>query len=307
MPLHGDITATLFIVLKGTFPLNKYHHRITTGSTSSSSSSSNKSFNSVQHWLIEIMLDKFPLQTSTVLEQFIRSILAVPEMSATVDVFQRNLDIAIQYDVGLHDKCNISMASFWTEMSISTDAQLRQNCCEYLGRIICIDCTDAAPTTTINVERDEVGVEPPPKPTNRFSREIKMLKLLMEKMMDTNNNVRIKAISSFLKATTSGNRRTKTILKVTFLFIMFICCAYFINICRDYLDEKIKTWTIIVDRRPHQQQIHQRNHRKQIQYQNHRNHQWGLQRLKSSYRRLHQSSHQMNRTLTSCCFTENRC
>lgn len=194
LPVQGKIENSLMLILNGTGFLNKYYkkmHSTTTGS-----------LNSVSCWFIQ-MLDKFPSQTSNVLTTFVKAILTDSDLS-TGEQLPINLDICVRYESAMFSMCNVSLMDFLCELSCSRETCHRLNCVEMIGKLLLVnsDCN-------WKVFRDEVS---------GVAREIQMLKILSEKFIDINNNVKIKAINVFLRAAASGNKRTKQILKVSIIY-----------------------------------------------------------------------------------------
>lgn len=109
------------------------------------------------------------------------------------------LDIACRYDSAMFSQCNMSIVEFLEQATMSDDNQHRINAVDLLGRILLVDSRN-----NWSLFADEVSKVP---------REIKVLKLLFQKTMDTHNTVKLKALGGIQKAFLSGNKLTKQILK----------------------------------------------------------------------------------------------
>lgn len=196
LPIQGEIEQNLMLILNGTGFLNKYSPK---DKTRTAGESSKKILKSISCWFIE-MLDKFPNQTANVLTQFVEAILTDSNLSNGDLSLQINLDICVQYDIAMFSVCNVSSMNFLCKLSCSREISHRLNCVEIIGKLLLVNST-----CNWKVFRNELS---------GTVREIKMLKILSEKLLDINNNVKIKAINAFLRAAAVGNTNTKTILKV---------------------------------------------------------------------------------------------
>lgn len=109
------------------------------------------------------------------------------------------LDVCVRYDAAMFSKCNQSIVDFLEQTTCSEDSQQRINAVDLLGRLL---LTDSRNNWTLFT--DEVSKVP---------REIKVLRILFQKTLDTHNTVKLKALAGLQKAFHSGNKLTKQILK----------------------------------------------------------------------------------------------
>lgn len=187
-PLQGDVEANLMLILNGTISLNKFHKL--------SSVSSNK-IDSVVNWFISL-LDKYPSQTCLVLSSFIKHVLTIPALSGDTADRLRNIDICVQYDSAMYTKCNQSVVEYLKELASSSDVYDRESCAEMVGKMLLVDSLPCSWSTS----------------TDTIPREIDLFSLLVTKLLDASNSIKVKAVNLFIKVTQSGNAMSKKILKV---------------------------------------------------------------------------------------------
>lgn len=109
------------------------------------------------------------------------------------------MDVCVRYDAAMLSKCNQSIVDFLEQTTMSDDNQHRINAVELLGRLL---LTDAKNNWSLYTED-----------VSKVPREIKILKILFQKTIDTHNTVKLKALGGLQKAFHSGNKLTKEILK----------------------------------------------------------------------------------------------
>lgn len=195
LPIHGsEIASSLLMVLNGTAALTKFHRPC-------SGSSFKPKYALITDWFIE-MLKHFPRQTCETLTCYIQSILTDSDLATNRDLLNRYLDICAQYDSAMVRICGESIADFIEQLASSKESQHRVNCVELIGRMLVMD-------TKCNWEifRSELP---------KIPREIKLLKILLQKIYDSNNVVAMKGINVFLKVNSEGNQICKDILKVRY-------------------------------------------------------------------------------------------
>lgn len=188
-PLQGDVEANLMLILNGTISLNK-HHKL-------ASINANK-IESIVHWFISL-LDKYPNQTCVVLSSFIKHILTIPALSGDTNDRLRNIEICAQYDAAMYTKCNQSIVDYLKELASSSDGYDRESCVEMMGKMLLIDSLPCSWSTS----------------TETIPREIDLFSMLVSKLLDTSNSIKVKAVNLFIKVTQAGNAMAKKILQVS--------------------------------------------------------------------------------------------
>lgn len=96
-------------------------------------------------------------------------------------------------------KCNTSIVPWLESLSYSKEIIHRSNAAEFLGKMLLIDS---------NVEWTLFENE-----VSRTSREIQILKILFETILDVNNGVKQKALTGLIKAFNGGNKHVMDILQ----------------------------------------------------------------------------------------------
>lgn len=187
-PLQGDVEANLMLILNGTISLNKFHKISSVGT---------QKIDSIVHWFISL-LDKYPSQTCLVLSSFIKHILTLKALSGDTTDRLRNIDICVQYDSAMYTKCNQSVVEYLKELASSSDLYDRESCVEMVGKMLCVDSLPCSWSTL----------------SETIPREIDLFGLLVTKLLDSNNSVKVRAVNLFMKVTQSGNAMSKKILQV---------------------------------------------------------------------------------------------
>lgn len=187
-PLQGDVAANLMLIVNGTIPLIKFHK---------ASSIGQQRIDSIVHWLISL-LDKYPNQTCVVLSAFIKHILTIPALNADTNDRLRNIDICVQYDSAMYTKCNQSFVDYLKKLACSSDVYDRESCVEMVGKMLLVDSLPCSWSTSAET----------------VPREIELLSLLVTKLLDISNSIKVKAVNIFIKVSVSGNAMCKRILQV---------------------------------------------------------------------------------------------
>lgn len=193
LPIHNtDITASLAIVLNGTACLTRFHRPC-------AGSSLKPKYPLITEWFID-MLKHYPRQTSDTLNCYIKAILTDSDITANKDLLSRYLDICAQYDAAMVRICGQSICGFLEQLALSKESSHRTNCVELISRML-----------VMNTKCDwELFRSELPK----IPREISLLKILLQKIYDSNNVVAMKAINAFLKVVNDGNLLCKEIIRV---------------------------------------------------------------------------------------------
>lgn len=200
LPIHNtDITASLAIVLNGTACLTRFY-KPCAGSHLTSK------YKLITDWFVE-MLRHYPEQTSATLNCYIQAILTDSDITCNRDLLNRYFDICAQYDAEMVRICGQSICEFLKQLAQSKEPQHRGNCVELIGRML-------ARNTRCDWElfRSELP---------KIPREIHLLKILLQKIYDSNNAVAMKAMNAFLKIVKDGNVICKAVISVN-CFVLFL-------------------------------------------------------------------------------------
>lgn len=200
LPIHGsEITTSLLMVLNGTAALTRFHRPC-------SGSSTKAKYPLITDWFID-MLSHYPRQTCDTLSCYIQSILTDTDLVNNRETLSRYLDICAQYDSAMVRVCGESVGDFLVQIASSKESQHRTNSIELISRML-------VSNTECNWElfRSELP---------KLPREIKLLRILLQKIYDSNNVVALRAINAFLKIAHDGNRICKEAIKVRFRLFYF--------------------------------------------------------------------------------------
>ncbi|GAB0091700.1 Condensin-2 complex subunit [Sergentomyia squamirostris] len=196
-PLHGDITKNLMKIFSVTSVLHNY-------SASGVKENLEKNLphaDSISGFFI-YLLEQFPTNTTEVLTNFIHSTLSNPEENIRAEQYSASLEIAVKYEKSIFETCNISIVPYLEQLVFSEDAGQRANGTDFLSRIALINYT--------------VNWKLPEEENAKIPREIHILRLLLMKTIDVNNNVKLKALSGLTRIFSGGNRNCRKILKEIF-------------------------------------------------------------------------------------------
>lgn len=196
LPLHGsDIFTSLALVLNGTACLHKF-----TKPCGSGTNAIKTKYNMISDWFLE-MLKHYPRQMTTTLKNYIQAVLSDAELNANKELQAKYLDNCAQYDAAMVRVCGESMADYVENVSYSKESQHRLNYIELITRMLIIDAE-----CNWELFRYELSTIP---------MEIKLIRILLQKVYDQNNVVSLKGINAFLRVTTEGNKRCKEIIQVS--------------------------------------------------------------------------------------------
>lgn len=203
LPIHNtDITASLAIVLNGTACLTRFNRPC-------SGSHLKPKYPLITDWFID-MLKHYPRQTSSTLNCYIQAILTDSDITTNKDLLSRYLDICAHYDAAMVRICGQSICSFLQQLALSKESSHRTNCVELISRMLMMN-------TSCDWElfRSELP---------KIPREIDLLRILIQKVYDSNNVVAMKAINAFMKVVGDGNLLCKEIIKVSNAIKKTILC-----------------------------------------------------------------------------------
>lgn len=154
------------------------------------------------------MLKHYPRQTGDTLNCYIQAILTDSEITSNKDLLSRYLDISAQYDAAMVRICGQSICGFLQKLASSKDTTHRTNCVELISRMLMMNT--------------KCGWELFRSELPKIPREINLIRILLQKVYDTNNVVAMKAINAFLKIANEGNILCKEIMQVS----NKLCCWY---------------------------------------------------------------------------------
>lgn len=182
------------LVLNGTARLTKYTKPCTGGGTGMK-----QTYPLITDWFIE-MLKRYPRQTCKTLNCYIHAILTNSDLTENRDDLIRCLDICAQYDAAMVRVCGESIDEFLEKLALSKESQHRCNGVELIGRMLMMNTK-----CEWKLFRSELPKTP---------REIKLMKMLLQKFYDLNNIVSQKAMNAFIKIANDGSEMSKEIIKV---------------------------------------------------------------------------------------------
>lgn len=203
-------------VLNGTARLTKYTRPCTGGGTGMK-----QTYPLITDWFMD-MLKRYPRQTCDTLNCYIQAILTDSDLTDTRDALIRCLDICAEYDAAMVRVCGESIDEFLEKLALSKESQHRCNCVELIGRMLMMNTK-----CDWKLFRSELPKTP---------REIKLIKILVQKFYDLNNVVAQKAMNSFIKIASEGSEMCKEIIKVG----NFICFSK--------LSSEYNRFSIVIDR-----------------------------------------------------------
>lgn len=160
-------------------------------------------FKSISMWFIYHITNDNPTRPAAaiVLQNFIKSTLTMEQHELTDNEFNDNLYAALRYDNAMTTHCNKSIVPFLIDLSSSRKVQLRHNC---------LRLVDAMLNCNLEYRRIIFPDEPP-----QILREPTLLKILSQFLIDTDNSMKVKAITTFINLKKSNSRLCKQILDVS--------------------------------------------------------------------------------------------
>lgn len=206
LPIHNtDITASLAIVLNGTACLTRFHRPC-------SGSGLKPKYPLITDWFID-MLKHYPRQTGNTLNCYIQAILTDSDITSNRELLSRYLDICAQYDAAMVRICGQSICDFLQKLAFSKDTAHRTNCVELISRMLMMNT--------------KCGWELFRSELPKIPREIHLIRILLQKIYDSNNVVAMKAINAFLKIANEGNILCKEIIQVSGRHCLYLSLPLF--------------------------------------------------------------------------------
>lgn len=195
LPIHNtDVAASMLLILNGTVCLTRFHRPCP------GLSHMKPKFALITDWFID-MLKHFPKQACDTLTCYIKAILTDPDITANRDLMNRYLDICAEYDAAMVRICGQSIDEFMAELALSKETNHRSNCVELIHRMLLMNTRCGW-----EIFRSELP---------KIPREIALLKILVQKIYDSNNMVAMKAINAFMKITSDGNDVCRNVITVS--------------------------------------------------------------------------------------------
>ncbi|XP_052872655.1 uncharacterized protein LOC128278052 [Anopheles cruzii] len=149
------------------------------------------------------LLEQYPTDASNVLANFIKSVLTnPPKVFARADELNYLLDVAVKYELAMYSKCNISIIDYVEKIEAHAESGTRINIVEIISKLALVDCT-------VNwvLFQSEISKVP---------REIKMIRLLYNKLIEKNCVVKLKALQCLLRIMQNGNQVMKKLILVAY-------------------------------------------------------------------------------------------
>ncbi|XP_050091897.1 condensin-2 complex subunit D3 [Anopheles aquasalis] len=139
------------------------------------------------------LLEQHPKDTSSILTNFIKSVLTnPPKVFAKADDYAYLLDVAVKYELALYSKCNVSIVEYLSQLETQADSSTRSNTLEIIARLGTMECT-----VDWVLFRSEISTVP---------REIEMIRLVCNKLAEKNNSIKLKAFQCLLRLMQNGNQ-----------------------------------------------------------------------------------------------------
>lgn len=156
----------------------------------------------IYHFFLK-MLDQYPKDTPEVLTVFIKSVLTnPPKVFSRAEDYAYLSDIALKYDTAMYSKCNVSIVPYLKQIEGHAEASTRVNIVEFLGKLATTDCT-------VDWELFKAEISDIP-------REVQMIEILYNKLIDKTSTVKLKAFHCLLKILQNGNKVMKQLMRDTF-------------------------------------------------------------------------------------------
>ncbi|XP_049295711.1 condensin-2 complex subunit D3 [Anopheles funestus] len=149
------------------------------------------------------LLEQNPADTCGVLTNFIKSVLTnPPKVFARPDDYAILLDAAVRYELVMYRKCNVSIVDYLKQIEAHAETGTRINIIEMIAKLATVDCS-----VDWELFQSEISSVP---------REIELIKLLHNKLIEKSNTVKVKAFQCLLKMFQNGNKTIKQIFRDAF-------------------------------------------------------------------------------------------
>uniref|UniRef100_A0A182MM84 Uncharacterized protein n=1 Tax=Anopheles culicifacies TaxID=139723 RepID=A0A182MM84_9DIPT len=149
------------------------------------------------------LLEQNPADTCGVLTNFIKAVLTnPPKVFSRPDDYALLLDAAVRYELVMYRKCNVSIVDYLRQIETHAETGTRINIIEMIAKLAMVDCS-----VDWELFQSEISKVP---------REIELIKLLHNKLIEKSNTVRQKAFQCLLKILQNGNKIIKQIFRDAF-------------------------------------------------------------------------------------------
>ncbi|XP_055622448.1 uncharacterized protein LOC129766012 [Toxorhynchites rutilus septentrionalis] len=149
------------------------------------------------------MLSQYPKDTPSVLTIFIKSVLTnPPKVFTRQEDYAYLSDVAVKYETAMYSKCNVSIVGYLKQIEGHVESSTRANIVEFLGKLAVIDCT-----VDWELFKTEISEIP---------REIQLIEVLYNKLIEKNSTVKLRAFHCLLKILQNGNKIMKLIIRDAF-------------------------------------------------------------------------------------------
>lgn len=196
-------------------------------------------------WFIGRLTAKTGCPVAAAMMTCAQSILSNVNVSAGgPDTLTANMEVCARYETALWRSGSAAVLRYTVEEMARSDGAHRLHALELALRLLVAPVTEddfgtMASAQVAQADRvvasdtgaDDTAAIPAASPLHS-SREVLLLRLVLVKMMDNIQNVRMKAMAGFMRLSGNGNVRVKEILRVSREQILpcFCCC----KLCRNF-------------------------------------------------------------------------
>lgn len=140
-------------------------------------------------------------KTKNTLLKFIKSILSNPDHKFEREKHQKLFEVAVKYELAIYWTCGESILEYLENLALAADHRQRLNGVEFCGKMLLINSTPDPDqlVTTINIPRETF-----------------VIKILLKKISDKQDNVKLKALTALKAAIIGGNDYCKKIFSIVF-------------------------------------------------------------------------------------------
>lgn len=198
-PRHGDPAGTLMMMMRNMISLKRSFVDL------------RSLVQTPTAWFVGRLTAQSDCPVAAALVQCTQAILSNVDLSAGgAEVLNANLEVCARYETALW-RCGSAVTLRYTlEEMARSDVGHRLHALELALRLL------AAPVTEedFGTMASDVAPSPAASPLDA-SREVLLLRLVLDKMSDPNQNLRMKAMAGFMRLSGSGNVRVNEMLRVS--------------------------------------------------------------------------------------------
>lgn len=170
-------------------------------------------------WFVGRLTGRPACPTAAVLTQYVQAILSNATLSnGGADVLANHLEVCVQFETALWLCGSAVLLRYTVEEMAQSDTSHRLHALELALRLLAAPVTEEDFGTRVDdalaAAADDAVVAVRRSPLES-SREVMLLRVVLEKMTDPNNNLRMKAMTGFVRLYTSGNVQAKEIMRVS--------------------------------------------------------------------------------------------